>query len=107
MSGQGTEIKFHETDDASPIVIGMGVKMYTVTNNMTIPPSIVILRTGYRESRLLETYMHKGDPYKLQIRFLVAPVLNVVGLLGEARRPTGLRPVTLAKLMHNATHAHP
>lgn len=50
--------------------------------------------------------MSEGDPYKMRVRFKVAPILRKAALLGEARKLAGLRPITLKNRMHNATHAH-
>lgn len=107
MEDQPTEIIFDVTRDASPIVIGMDFKKYSVTDNLSSPPTVMVLRPGDVKPRRLETYMTDGSPYKLRLRLLVVPVIRTTGLLGEARRPLSMRPLTLAKRIHNATHAHP
>lgn len=65
-------------------------------------------RPTYKEIRKLEIYMSISEPLKARLRLLVVPIINTESadsLLGESGRPSSLRPMTLAKIMHQDIHA--
>lgn len=91
MDNQPTLITFNITYDDSPIIIGMVVKIHTVTDNLTSPPSpfIFIKRSTDNGVCKLETYMSVRDPFKAILWFPVVPIcgteaLFTRGILTEA-----------------------
>lgn len=104
MNNNPVSIPFDVTNDDSPIVVGMDVKQCTTTNNLCTPPTMTIRRPTDRSPRLLETYMTNDDPLRARLRLLVAPARLSTAMLGDARKPHGMRAITLAKRIHNMTH---
>lgn len=72
-------IIFDVTNDASPVIIGLDVKKHITTD----------------------------VPLKARLRLLVVPARLSLAMLGEARKPHGIRPITLANRIHGMTHIHP
>lgn len=107
MDGKSVEINFDITNDESPVIIGMDLKRYSVTDNLSSPPQLTIKRPMDKEARRMETYMTVNEPLKARLRLLVVPVIRSSALIGEARKPAQMRPMTLAKRIHGMTHAHP
>lgn len=105
MMNQPVEIVFDVTNDESPIIIGMDLKKDTTTDNLTSPPRMIMKRPEDRSIRMLETYMSVTDPLQARLRLLVVPAATTAALIGEARKPERIRPMTLAKRIHNLTHA--
>lgn len=100
-------IVFDVTNDNSPIVIGMDIKRFTTTNNLSKPTFMYMRRPGDRGSRCLQTYLSGDGPLTTRLRLLVAPTGLSLALMGGARKPEPIRPMTLAKRIHSMTHAHP
>lgn len=107
MKNKPTAIDFDVTNDASPIILGMDVKKYTLTDNLASPPVMIMNRPSDKGVRTMETCLSTGDPLKARLRLLVIPTMRTSALIGNARRPMHIRPMTLAKRMHNLTHDHP
>lgn len=111
MTKKNTEIVFDVTNDDSPVVVGLDVKQYTITDNMSAPPRIMMKRPSDNATRSLETYLSKENPLRARLRLLIVPTLPPTltssAMLGKARKPNNLRPLTLAKRIHSMTHAHP
>lgn len=107
MDNKAVAITFDVTDDDSPIIVGMDIKMHTITDNIANPPRILMKRPTDNEMRRMETYMNEKSPLNTRLRLLIAPVLTTSALIGGSRRPIGTRPMTLAKRIHQMTHAHP
>lgn len=98
---------FDTTNDDSPIVMGMEVRRYSVTDNLAPPTRIRTRRPSDKGIFKLETYMSTIDPHKERFRLLVAPSLRTTGLILETRKPLNMRPLTLAKRVPGMTHVHP
>lgn len=106
MNDQTTSIRFDVTDDESPITIGMDVKLYSITDNIASPSQIVIKRPHDSAPRILETYASGRTRLDTRLRLLVAPIPPVSrSMLGKTPLPQSMRALTLAKRIHNATHA--
>lgn len=107
MNGRPAAITFDVANDESPLIIGMDLKWYSMTDNIATPPRIIMRRPTDNRTRILETYMTIGDPLRARLRLLVVPMISTSALTGESRRPMRMRPMTIAKRIHCMTHAHP
>lgn len=106
MNNQPTVLRFDVTDDESPITIGMDMKKFSITVNLSSPTTIKLRRSFDQCPRILKTYMSGKCALTARLRLLLAPVTPVtIGLLGKTPPLQPLRAVTLAKRIHNATHA--
>lgn len=57
INGHPTALTFDVTNDDSPVFIYMDIKRYTITDNMSSPPNIIIKRPSDVDRRVMETYM--------------------------------------------------
>lgn len=104
MNNRSVSLTFDVTKDGSPIIIGMDIKKHTTTNNLTHPPTMMIRRPTDRSPRILETYVTSVDPLQTRLRLMVIPTRLSAAMLGEARKPEGMRAMTIAKRIHSMTH---
>lgn len=104
MNNKSVSMIFDVTNDGSPIVVGMDVKKYTTTDNLSSPPTITMKRPTDHSERKLETYLTVSDPLRARLRLLVIPTPLYMAMLGEARKPKDMRAMTIAKRIHNMTH---
>lgn len=107
MHGESVALTFYVTIDGSPIVIGMYIKRFTVTDNLVSPPQIKMERPSDKGTRRMETYMRTDEPLQIKLRLLVVPDRCTKELIGKTRKPLNIRPLTLSKRIHSMKHAHP
>lgn len=73
MKQKTVAIIFDVTEDNSPVVIGMDIKKFSKTDNLSNPPHMMIRRPEDKGKRFLETYIKEDDPLKTRLRLLVTP----------------------------------
>lgn len=101
-----TTLDFDVTDDDSPITVGMDVQRYCVTDNLSTPRRVVMKRPRDTDRRTLNTYISGFSPLEHRLRLEITPIPCATNaLIGHARRRPDIRPATLAKRIHNITHA--
>lgn len=108
MDNQPTAMKFDVMDDVSPISVGMDIKQLSVTDNMSRPRKLTLIRHTDKKERTLQTYVNLDDQLCARLRLLIVPTISTnSAMLGEIQRPASIRPLKLVKRLHVLTHAHP
>lgn len=100
-NGKSTDLHFDLFSDGSPLFIGMDLQQFSSTNFIDGPPTLTIMRPTDTEERVVQLYLSGNSPFDLRKRVLIVPTVHTM----LTKRSIELRPRSLAKRLHNLTHA--
>lgn len=100
-----THLTFDLTDDDSPLTIGMDVKLYYVTDNLSSQSNLRFNRPFDNGPRIFYTYVTGDDKFNRRLRLAITPIIPIVpSLLDNTEPQKQQRMNTLAKRLHRLTH---
>lgn len=102
IKGLPTTLTFDLVDGESPLILGLDVKRYANTYNLSSPPYVEFRRPSDNRPRKILTYFGDGDS-RLRLEIVPHQYSTSASLMANAHGRTDL---SIAKKVHRFTHAH-
>lgn len=93
-----TELLLNGANEDDQISIGMDIKSFSITKNVSKPPMLLIKRLEDKNVRMLQTYITKESELNTRVKLLVVPIIATTqSMLATCARAINEKPMAATK----------